>query len=268
MIRLLAAAALAALIPVLPASAATLVGSYGFNNSLASAVPGGQALTLIDPKGKSGFGTDTVFGEQRTVFNFLGSSSPSEQSGLSFNTNGLLVSNDYSVALTFKFNERNSSWRRILDVSGRTSDNGFYVDNGNNLSVFPSSGSNVNFLSGSYRNVVLTVGGGKASAFVDGGSSFSSTTPVMNLTNGPGLLTFFADNNVGGGQGEWSSGSIAALRIYNGVLSAEEIAELNRVPFVAPTAAVPEPATWAMMLAGFGLVGGTLRSRRNSLALA
>ena len=28
-------------------------------------------------------------------------------------------------------------------------------------------------------------------------------------------------------------------------------------------AAVPEPATWAMMIAGFGLVGGSLRSRRN-----
>jgi hypothetical protein len=266
-IRLVAAAALAALLPALPAPAATLVGSYGFNNSLTSSVPGGSALTLIDPAGKSGFSTDTVFGQQRTVFNFLGSSLPAEQSGLSFNTNGVLAPEIYSVALTFKFNERNGNYRRIMDVSGRTSDNGFYVDTSNNLSVFPTSGSNVNFLSGSYRNVVLTVGGGKASAFVDGGSSFSSTTPVMNLTNGPGLLTFFADNNVGGAQHEWSSGSIAALRIYNGVLSADEIAELNKVPFVA-TAAVPEPATWAMMLAGFGLVGGTLRSRRNTLAFA
>nr|WP_295113528.1 PEPxxWA-CTERM sorting domain-containing protein [uncultured Caulobacter sp.] len=29
--------------------------------------------------------------------------------------------------------------------------------------------------------------------------------------------------------------------------------------------AVPEPATWAMMLAGFGLLGGELRRRRASL---
>jgi PEP-CTERM motif len=29
--------------------------------------------------------------------------------------------------------------------------------------------------------------------------------------------------------------------------------------------AVPEPASWAMMLVGFGVVGGALRSRRNSL---
>ena len=31
---------------------------------------------------------------------------------------------------------------------------------------------------------------------------------------------------------------------------------------VSPLAAVPEPATWAMMIGGFGLVGGTLRGRR------
>ena len=29
--------------------------------------------------------------------------------------------------------------------------------------------------------------------------------------------------------------------------------------------AVPEPATWAMMLAGFGIVGGVMRRRRHSL---
>ena len=32
--------------------------------------------------------------------------------------------------------------------------------------------------------------------------------------------------------------------------------------FGAGVAAVPEPATWAMMLVGFGLIGGTLRRRR------
>jgi hypothetical protein len=31
---------------------------------------------------------------------------------------------------------------------------------------------------------------------------------------------------------------------------------------VVAQAAVPEPATWGLMLAGFGLVGAGLRSRR------
>ncbi|MBO9711552.1 MAG: PEP-CTERM sorting domain-containing protein [Sphingomonas sp.] len=34
------------------------------------------------------------------------------------------------------------------------------------------------------------------------------------------------------------------------------------------SAAVPEPATWAMMILGFGMVGGALRSTRRRPALA
>jgi hypothetical protein len=265
-IRFLAAATLAAIAPVLPASAATLVGSYGFDNNLNSSEAGGPALSLIDPTGKSGFATDTVFGTSRTVFNFNGSNATASQGGLVFTPGGLLTPNSYSVALTFKFNERNGGWRRILDASGRTSDSGFYVNTGNNLAVFPTAGSNVNFKSGEYRNVVLTVDGNKVGAFIDGGASFTTVSDVMDLSKGPGSLTFFADNMFGGGQGEWSSGSIAALRIYDGVLGAGEIADLNKIPFV--NTAVPEPATWAMMIAGFGFVGGALRRRRLPLAFA
>jgi hypothetical protein len=45
---------------------------------------------------------------------------------------------------------------------------------------------------------------------------------------------------------------------------------LARVTFGAPpaTGAVPEPSTWAMMLAGFGLVGGAIRGSRRRLGLA
>ena len=267
MIKVLVGAALAAALPAVPASAATLVGSYGFNNNLAASNAGGQTLGLIDPTGRSGFSTDTVFGVERTVFNFRGTTTPSQQGGLTFDTGGLLTPNSYSVALTFKFNERNGGWRRILDVTDRASDSGFYVNTSNNLAVFPTSGSNVNFMSGAYRNVVLTVNGGQASAYIDGGASFVANSNVMNLSNGPGRLTFFADNLLGGGTGEWSSGSVAALRVYDGVLSAAEIAELNRIPFV--NSAVPEPAAWAMMITGFGFVGGAMRRRRRqTLAFA
>ncbi|MDB5453794.1 MAG: hypothetical protein JWO33_2372, partial [Caulobacteraceae bacterium] len=31
-------------------------------------------------------------------------------------------------------------------------------------------------------------------------------------------------------------------------------------------AAVPEPATWAMMIAGFGMIGGAMRHRRRTPA--
>ena len=34
------------------------------------------------------------------------------------------------------------------------------------------------------------------------------------------------------------------------------------------SSAVPEPATWAMMFAGFGIVGGTMRRRKTSVVFA
>ncbi len=267
MIRVYFAAALAVALPAAPASAATLVGSYGFDNSLTSSTAGGPTLGLIDPTGTSGFGTDTVFGTERTVFNFRGATAGGSQSGLVFDAAGLLGANSYSVAMTFKFNERNGGWRRILGTNDRTDDDGFYVNTANNLTVFPQAGSNVNFVSGAYRNVVLTVDGNKVSAFIDGGASFSTLSDVMSLSKGSGKLTFFADNILEGGLGEWSSGSIAALRVYDGVLGATEIAKLNEIPFV--NNAVPEPATWAMLISGFGLVGSMMRRRRRApLALA
>jgi hypothetical protein len=37
---------------------------------------------------------------------------------------------------------------------------------------------------------------------------------------------------------------------------------------VGPQAAVPEPASWALMISGFGLAGGILRRRRGQALLA
>lgn len=37
---------------------------------------------------------------------------------------------------------------------------------------------------------------------------------------------------------------------------------------VPPTSAVPEPATWAMMITGFGLAGAAMRRRRGALTVA
>lgn len=55
--------------------------------------------------------------------------------------------------------------------------------------------------------------------------------------------------------------------IYGSVFAPTTPADLgNPGRFPVVTAAVPEPAAWAMMIAGFGLVGGTLRRRTLVLA--
>ena len=45
-----------------------------------------------------------------------------------------------------------------------------------------------------------------------------------------------------------------------GTVTGGEVANLPAL--VTPAAAVPEPGTWAMLIAGFGLVGATIRRRR------
>ena len=44
--------------------------------------------------------------------------------------------------------------------------------------------------------------------------------------------------------------------------------EMNRLFGLAAVQAVPEPASWAMMIAGFGMIGAALRFPRRSTTLA
>ncbi|MFL5294816.1 MAG: PEPxxWA-CTERM sorting domain-containing protein [Phenylobacterium sp.] len=273
--KLLAAAAVAAVSVAGAAHAdATLVGSYLFNNTLTSSVAGAPTLTLTDPLGTSGFVTDSVFGQNRTVLHIGGAASPVlSQGGLTFNNTGNLVTPDnYSIALSLKFESGQNAWRRIIDVENRQSDNGFYVDPGNVLDVYPVTGA-VPFTNNTYQNVILTVGtGGDVNAYLQGVSgSLHATTTVMNINNPQNFINLFLDNVVGGGQGEWSPADIAVAAFYNGVLSQAQIAAFSVNPVGAvtpPSNGVPEPATWAMMLVGFAGLGALLRRRRAGLAFA
>jgi hypothetical protein len=233
-------------------NAATLVADYEFSGNLSSSVAGAPDLVAVDPLGVASF--------TGGVYNWGGNASPpSQQGGLVFNSTGLLNPESYSVVMNFKFNERDGAWRRILDVQNRASDDGFYVDPSNNLDIFPVAGSSSAFTTGDFHTVILTVGGNVVTAYLDGVQEFSTTTPIMNIDNSdnPGnLINLFLDNTAGGGQGEWSSGSIDYVKFYDGVLTV--------------SSGVPEPSTWALMLLGFaGLgFGAFRRSRKGDISIA
>lgn len=57
---------------------------------------------------------------------------------------------------------------------------------------------------------------------------------------------------------EFFAGSIDFIRIYDSAIAPADL--------IAPAPAVPEPASWGMMIAGFGLTGAALRRRRHSAA--
>jgi hypothetical protein len=179
--------------------------------------------------------------------------------GYSFGANqGLAVDNAvgpdvYTIDTRFVF-DSTSNYRRILDFKAGASDTGLY-----NLSTA------LNFY-----NVATGAGG----AFADGQSvrvtiSRDAAGTVIGYVNGVQQLTFndingmarfntanhtarfFRDDAL-----EASAGSVDYLAIYDTALSAQEIATL--VP------AVPEPETYALMLAGLAGVLALTKVRKQA----
>lgn len=245
------------------AAAQTPVATWSFNNTLGANEVGVPALGAIDPLGLNGFVTDTVFGVTQTVYKYDGNSfPPSEQAGLYLNTTGLLNNDDaYSVDIVFKIDASQSSWKSIFGVSNRTSDNAFYVEPGDKLQVYPVGDGPTTFTFGEYHHVTLTNDGADhLTSYLDGIYQFNLTSTVMNFStyaaaNPDRLIHFFADNLIAGGQGEFSDGHVARIRLYDTVLSDSEVSTI---------AAIPEPETYAMMLAGLGLMAVAVRRRRQA----
>jgi hypothetical protein len=241
---------------LIPTAQASLVATYTFSNTLAAEQTGVAALTAVDPLGTSGFQTATVFGNLQTTYHFNGAATPpADQGGLDFNTTGLITSNDYSVEMVVELTG-SAGWRRLLDSSDRQSDDGLYIDPSDDLDSYPNGGSGSPFSANTFFDIFVTVDpSNTVTGYFSGVQQFSETSTSLDVATN--TLGFFLDNVVGGGQGEWSSGNIALIKVFNTALTPSEVAAETADPFQGTA---PEPGSWILLLGG--VAGVAIRKAR------
>ena len=98
-------------------------------------------------------------------------------------------------------------------------------------------------------------------------AGFNATIDVYDLSNA--LIASFV-MPVGNGQNKGylhgDAGEVFSKVVFNSGANGQFSSVRQFDMTLAPANAVPEPATWALMISGFGLVGSALRRRRTALS--
>lgn len=216
----------------LQAQSASLVGTYTFQNTLNAAQGGAPALSAVNPRGTNSYPTDTVYGQQRTVYE-LSSVQPNQNAGLTLNTTSFVNPLSYSFEMVFSFTERNATWRRLYDVLDRSSDRGLYINPSNQFDFTRLRTGTATLPLNTYVHMVLTVSGGRALVYVNGNLDINLLTESMNIATVNRLVHFFLDNTTDSSTTDFASARIALLRAYTNALSADEVRTLSANPFNA-----------------------------------
>ena len=115
-------------------------------------------------------------------------------------------------------------------------------------------------------NASLSAGGVLSSPFGYDVREYSAS--ITPLTLGPGTYWFALQNatTAGGNLAFWdvNNGPSVAFENTIGNVNGYLFPGSNSSAFTLTGGAVPEPASWAMMVGGFGLVGGAMRARRKA----
>ncbi len=122
-----------------------------------------------------------------------------------------------------------------------------------------------NLLSGTFTGGSLlgTINGTAAATFASGpnGPSFTYTSDFLNFRPNANFDRATSLTAINPRLVKAANGALRGFRAVNsGQFSSDP------APLAAAAAVVPEPASWAMLVAGFGLVGASLRRRVRAIA--
>ena len=209
-----------ATIPAVPEPAQAVpaaTADYYFQGSLESSL--GTAPDLVEvEKGSSVFTVDGRTGV--TVLRFVGGR------GLALApTTRVIRSSGYSIEVLFRF-DLLAGYRKILDFKDGSSDDGLYVLDGC-LTFFPKEQDVLTKIgSDSYVQVVLTRGpADRVVGYVNGVRQFAfDDRGGLAKVGGSNTLRFFVDDVTT--NGEWSSGAVSQIRLFDQALTANEVALL------------------------------------------
>ena len=259
------------------ARAQTLQADYQVQNTYASSVGSIGPLTVVGGTDAS-FVQTTVDSQSQLVLE-LGTGGdfnapPVPPTGVQTQTNPFLSASNYSVVLLADFSlDVNLVATKVFDFKNLSSDSGLYInDTTGLLSFYDGTNTTVGtnpFTSGNYGQIVLTRNGttNVTDIYVNGtlDITFTDTSGAAILgdatASGNSFLTLFKDDGTGVGSTvvpESTTGDIARLRLYVGVLDAATVANLDRT--------VPEPATWTW--GGIGVLVLVFGFRRRAAAVA
>ncbi len=236
------------------AFAASLSHLYSLNNSLADDL-GGPSLTADDDATISPGG-----------YAFDANEGPSLSGALANNS-------EYSILVDFSL-ANTEGFRKIIDFKNRASDDGVY-NRDQALRFFGASSSTTSvFTPNILARLIVTrdAASKQFSSYVNGipGISFDDTSDLAIFNATGNIINFFIDDTAIGG--EASAGLVTKIALYDGVLTAAEVAALgaagspiggDAIP-VGGGDAIPTPA----LLPGLIGMGATAYRKRKGSATA
>lgn len=111
-----------------------------------------------------------------------------------------------------------------------------------------------------FNNIFGTFGGTDGTANISFGTNLASQFQIQSPTLG---FTQFGGADLFSGTPSAPTFNLGTFNLPGGFLAGPATLTISRASVVA---AVPEPATWAMMLLGFGAIGFSVRRRRSTVS--